>query len=62
MVTPLLLLAIIRNKIIDDKSLTDAWLLMFTDTYEKTGPFRVQTAVLNVKYNEMWRKRNTLWA
>jgi hypothetical protein len=61
MVTPLLLLTNISKNTVDDKSLTDAWLLLFTNTRRKRAPFQVQTAVLDVKYNEMWRRRNILW-
>jgi hypothetical protein len=59
-VTPLLLLMNISKNIVDDKSLTDAWLVMFTNTCRKRAPFQMQTAVLDVKYNEMWRRRNML--
>jgi len=61
MVTPLLLLMNISKNIIDDKSLTDAWSLMFINTGGKRALFQVQTAELNVKYNEMWRRKTTLW-
>jgi hypothetical protein len=39
MVTPLLLLMNISKNIIDDKSLTDGWSLMFTSTCGKKGTF-----------------------
>jgi len=61
MVKPLLLLMNIGKNITNDKSLTDAWSLMFTNIHGKRAPFQVQNAVLDVKYNEMWRRRNIVW-
>jgi ribonuclease HIII len=60
MVTPLVLLKNISYDILNNKSLTDVSSLMFTSICKKKVPFPVYTTVLNVKYNEMWRKMKTL--
>ena len=54
MVTPLLLPKNIGYDILDDESVTDVCSLVFNNICEKNVPFRVSTAVLNVKYSEMW--------
>jgi hypothetical protein len=59
-VMPLLLSKNIGYDILDDRSLTDICSLVFTNIHEKKVPFQVYTAVLNVKYSEMWRKMKTL--
>ena len=53
MVAPLLLPKNIGYDILDDESVTDVCSLVF-NICEKKVPFQVSTAVLNVKYSEMW--------
>jgi hypothetical protein len=59
-VMPLLSSKNIDCDILDDKSLTNVCSLMFTNICKKEGSFQVYTAVLIVKYSEMWRKMKTL--
>jgi len=59
-VTPLLLSKNIGYDILDEESPTDVCSLVFTNICVKKVPFQVYTAVLNVKYSEMWRKMKTL--
>jgi len=59
-VMPLLLSKNISCDILNDKSLTDMCSIVFTSICEKKVPFSVYTAVLNVKYSEMWRKMKIL--
>jgi hypothetical protein len=60
MVMSLLLLKNIGYDILNDKSLTDACSLVFTNIYEKKVPFQVYTTVLSVIYSEMWKKMKIL--
>jgi len=59
-VTPLLLSKNMGYDTLDDESPTEVCSLVFTFICEKEVPFKVQTAVLNVKYSEIWRKMNPL--
>jgi hypothetical protein len=58
MVMPLLLLKNIRTDSLKDKSLTNVP-SFFTKTCKKMDPFWLQTIILNMKYNGMWRERKT---
>jgi hypothetical protein len=59
-VMSLLLLKDIGNDILDLESLIGVCSHVFTDTCEKSALFGVETAVLNVKCNGMWRKRRMI--